>query len=176
VTVRRQRLSRHYGIGLVVEVLTEPGPRYVQWCLTHPDWGHLLRVLPAAGQVHDVCELAARAEDWFAYVDVDDLLESPDVRALSVCEVPVASKSHPLMRSGMPLVRGRGIDESDSWFWDVVREWWVGQLSPAQRNLSLREALPASFFVDRLRWGWTPATNDDYLAAKAEEQDREREP
>lgn len=172
--MRRQRLSRHYGIGLVVEVDLDSRPRYVQWCLTHPEWGHMLRVLPSVAPADDVCALAAGTEDWFAYVDVDELLELPEARPLTVCEVPLASRSHPLMRDGMPLGRGRGIDESDSWLWDGVREWWVGELTEAQRDFSLREALPAPFLVDRLRRGWTPATNDEYLAAKAREQDRER--
>jgi hypothetical protein len=90
--------------------------------------------------------------------------------------VPEEARAFPLFRA--PGNRDRTGRVRDWWLWDGEREWRVGELTPEQEELPIREIWTYPALVACIEDGWTPATAEAIRLAHVAEmarQERERE-
>ncbi|KKQ94781.1 MAG: hypothetical protein UT18_C0007G0037 [candidate division CPR2 bacterium GW2011_GWC2_39_10] len=61
----------------------------------------------------------------------------------------------------LPLFRARGGIDTDGkvvswWLWDGEKEWKIGNLTPEQRKLPIREVINDTLLIERIESGWKP--------------------
>ncbi len=45
------------------------------------------------------------------------------------------------------------------WLWDGEKSWKVGEISPAQRKLPIKEVMNDTMLIELIEDGWTPETD-----------------
>lgn len=72
-------------------------------------------------------------------------------------EVAPQNKPFPLFRDGVPDPKTKKV--AVWWLWDGVKEWKVGELTPEQRKLPIREVLNDTMLIKLIEDGWTPSND-----------------
>lgn len=143
-------------IGDVIEIPTPSGLVYAQVSHTHPEFGHLIRVLPGIHErPPDVRDLAKGPHVWSTFYPVDASLRRGFSRKVGSYPVPSHARRFPLFRAaGLPHPNTGLVTEW--WLWDGRHETRIGALTDEQWDLPPREVLTHPTLVERVVTGWRP--------------------
>ncbi len=147
-------------LGDVVEISTPGGFAYAQYVNTHPKYGALLRVLSGVypKRLTDVGTLVRRGDVQFlAFFPLQAAINKGILTRIANAPIPVAASEFPTFRTGIadPATGKVAV----WWLWDGKREWKVGTLSEAQRQLPIRGIWNDTLLVERIVSGWRPETD-----------------
>ena len=166
-------------VGDVIELPTSQGLAYIQYSTVddNRENGPLVRVLPGLldERPQNLTDLVQQKERFFAYVDVGGLIRRPGVRIIGNFPVPERAQGIPMMKVPLHVQGEEDIFISQKWFLtDGIDEWYVGELTPEQEELSIEEDLWYEDLVDRIESGWSPrdyVKKDQVLTPGQEEEE-----
>jgi hypothetical protein len=146
-------------IGDIVELRTSQGLAYAQYTHKHtapPVYGELIRVLP---HIHpsrpcSFADLVSQKELFFVFFPLGSAVRRNIVTLVGNMEVPDRCREFPLFRTGFRAPDTGRVDKW--WLWDGKREWPIGELTPEQRELPVRECINDTLLVERIVSGWLP--------------------
>jgi hypothetical protein len=140
-------------IGDIVEIGTPSGYAYAQYSHHHyqpPTFGALLRVLPGLYQQRPqlLGELVQGPERFFVFFPLGAAVRRGIVSIVGHADIPERIKSFPLFRDGIVDPATGRVEKW--WLWDGQREWQVGELTPDQQQLPMRQIVNDTFLIEKI--------------------------
>src|SRR5262245_42919093 len=156
--LRASNMGKRVKIGDVIEIPTSVGLAYAQFSHKHDDYGALIRVLPGVhtGRPMDLGGLVDVKETYCVFLWLQSAINRGIFEVVGNHPVPLASRSFPLFRCGLPDRTGK---VRVWWLWDGEREWMVGDIGSEQRKLSIRGIWTDPLLIERIEEGWLPETD-----------------
>jgi hypothetical protein len=143
-------------IGDIFEIPTAKGLAYAQYTHQHSKLGALIRVFDSL--------YSSTPSDWGKMVDgpvqfstfypLKAAVQRGISRIVAHHQVAEPNRSFPTFRAGIIDPKTRKV--SVWWLWDGENEWKIGNLSPEQRKLPIREVWNDTLLVQRIEEGWRP--------------------
>jgi hypothetical protein len=143
-------------IGDVIEIPTSQGLAYAQYTHQHPQMGGLIRVFDRVfrDRPRSFDNLVRGPVRFCTFFPVTAAVKRGIFEIVSQQEVATQNKPFPLFRGGNPDPNTKRV--AVWWFWDGEKEWKVGEITPEQRKMPLREIWNDTMLVKRIEAGWTP--------------------
>ncbi|MGH7471589.1 MAG: hypothetical protein ACRENP_26855 [Longimicrobiales bacterium] len=153
--------AKRIRVGTVVEIRTPRGLAYAQQTHHLPMFGSLLCVFPGVHSQRpvDIGRVLAQAPQFSTFFPLQEAVSRGIVEIVTDFPVAADLKHLPTFRVGMPDLRTGEI--RSWWFWDGQREWPVGQLTPEQRKMPIREVVNDTLLIERICTGWRSETDQD---------------
>jgi len=152
-------MAKRLKIGDIVEIETKKGLAYIQYVYHHdepPRYGRLIRVLPGFFDKTPASfsELVKQKERFVTFCPIVQAVNKGYMHIVG--NEPVSEEFNKL-----PLFRARGGIDTDGkvvswWLWDGEKEWKIGNLTPEQRKLPIREVINDTLLIERIESGWKP--------------------
>jgi hypothetical protein len=142
-------------IGDIVEIGTGAGLAFAHFTHKHPQYGALLRVFSKVYDRRpiDITDVVGGAPSFNCFFPLGAALRRGIVSIVGWIQLSDRAAQFPVFRTGMPDREG---NVSQWWLWDGEHEWRVGDLTPAQRRLSILGTINDTLLIDRILSGWTP--------------------
>jgi hypothetical protein len=143
-------------IGDVIEVPLTRGLAYAHYVHRNAQFGNLLRVFGTVFEARPSTavleELVAGEPQFLAFFPLQAALNQEIVAVAGRVEPSAEAARLPLFRAGNANPKTRKVETW--WLWDGEKEWPIGKLSPAQRDLPIQQIVTDVILVDRIESGW----------------------
>jgi hypothetical protein len=143
-------------IGDVIEVPTAKGLAYAQYTHQHPQMGGLIRVFDEIfGQrPRAFGELVHGPVRFSTFFPVRAAIKLKIFKVVAREKVVPNNQAFPLFRSGIEDPTTNKVVVW--WLWDGEKEWRVGELTPGQRKMPLREIWNDTMLIWKIETDWRP--------------------
>lgn len=151
-----RRPTARLRIGDVIEIPTVKGLAYAQYTHKDPLHGSLLRVFPNfyPERPRDLHAVADQPPTLSIFFPLSAAVTRGTVAIVGNIPVAESLRGFPLFRVPMPNLVTGGVQKW--WLWNGHKEWPVGELTPEQRQLPIREVWNDTLLLERIASGWTP--------------------
>jgi hypothetical protein len=151
-------MARRVKIGDLFELSTGLGLAYAQCTHRHPEFGHLVRVLPGffEQRPETFSQLAEKRAKFVTFFPLQAAVSKQVVIVVAHEAIPEDAQVFPVFRAGSPGPGGR---VETWWLWDGEREWRIGELTDEQRHLPIRGIWNDTLLIERIVSGWLPETD-----------------
>ena len=141
-------------VGDVVRIPTPKGFGYALYTHKTPGYGALLRVFPGvqSSETPDLRVILTRKPQFSTFFPLNEAVECGAVEIVANVPVPPDLKPFPVFKAAMRDPTTGVV--SAWWRWDGKKEWRVGELTPEQRVLPVREVINDTLLIERIIGGW----------------------
>lgn len=146
-------------IGDAFSMQCEEGLVLGQFIHKNPELGILVQIFRGFFQVkpEDLLEVISAEPQFVTFFPLQTAVNLGIAAVLGNGPVRTSFREFPIFRGGNP--RPGTVKVTNWWLWDGDREWRVGELTEEQKSWPLREIVNDAIIVDRVRSGWTAATD-----------------
>ena len=142
--------------GDIFEIRTAKGNAYAQYTHEHAQLTSLIRVFEGLypSLPTDWGKIVAGPVQFSTFFPLKAAVQRGISKIVAHQPVAEPNKSFPIFRSGIVDPKTRKV--AVWWLWDGENEWKIGNLTPEQRKLPIREIWNDALLVQRIEEGWRP--------------------
>src|SRR5205085_6016920 len=132
-------MPRRAKVGDIIEIPVARGFAYAQYTHQHPQMGGLIRVFDKLFETRpaDLAKIARGAVRFSTFFPLRAAVSRGIFQVIGHQEVAPQNSAFPIFRNGIEDPKTRKV--SVWWLWDGEKSWKVGEITPDQRKLPIRE-------------------------------------
>ena len=142
--------------GDIIEIPTSNGMSYALYIMKKIQWGALISIFNKNYETRpaNVESSVSGSPSFQIFFPLTTAVNRSIFLVVGHISLPSEASQFPLFRDGVPdpITRRVGV----WWLWDGENEWRVGDLSPEQRKLPIRQIANDTMLIHLIESGWTP--------------------
>lgn len=148
-------MARWSKVGDLVEISTANGLAYALVTHQHLQWGTLLRVLEGQHKTRpaNISTLATDKVQFSTFFPLNAAIARKLVSIVGNVDLPKHLKPFPIFRNGVAEPATKKVQ--NWWLWDGKREWPVGQITPEQHKMPIRQIVNDTMLRSLIERKWT---------------------